>query len=80
KPIAMFNLLSTHTDILQSLDEIFNIDSEYYRAYHRFPTTTNEDLNDTNNDNTNIDLTEDDDNNSDTQSQHEINNPTTTNM
>ncbi|CAM4857437.1 unnamed protein product [Rotaria socialis] len=80
KPIAMFNLLSTHTDILQSLDEIFNIDSEYYRAYHRFPTATNEDLNDTNTDNTNIDLTEDDDNNSDTQSQHEINNPTTTNM
>ena len=33
KPTMMFNLLSTHTDILQGLDEVFNIDSEYYRAY-----------------------------------------------
>ena len=33
KPTAMFNLLSSHTDILQGLEEVFNIDSEYYRAY-----------------------------------------------
>ncbi|CAF3003132.1 unnamed protein product [Rotaria sp. Silwood2] len=76
KPIAMFNLLSTHTDILQSLDEVFNIDSEYYRAYQRYPNNINDDLNEINNDNTNIDLTiDDDDNNSDSQSQHEIINP-----
>jgi E3 ubiquitin-protein ligase EDD1 len=66
KPTAMFNLLSTHTDILQGLEEVFNIDSEYYRAYQRYPT--NGDLNETD-----IELTEEDDNNSDTQSQHEIN-------
>ena len=33
KPSAIFNLLSSHTDILQGLDEVFNIDSDYYRAY-----------------------------------------------
>jgi E3 ubiquitin-protein ligase EDD1 len=33
KPTAMFTLLSNHTDILQGLEEVFNIDSEYYRAY-----------------------------------------------
>ena len=33
KPTAMFNLLSNHTDVLQGLDEVFNVDSEYYRAY-----------------------------------------------
>jgi E3 ubiquitin-protein ligase EDD1 len=69
KPIAMFNLLSTHTDILQGLEEVFNIDSEYSRAYQRHTTDLNE---------TDIELTEDDDNNSDTQSQHEINERQTT--
>ncbi|CAF0980840.1 unnamed protein product [Rotaria sp. Silwood1] len=82
KPIAIFNLLSTQTDILQSLDDIFNIDSEYYRAYQRYPNNINE----INNDNTNIDLIgddnddDDDDNNNnnnnfDHESQHEIINP-----
>jgi E3 ubiquitin-protein ligase EDD1 len=69
KPTALFNLLSTHTDILQSLEEIFNIDSEYSRSYQRNSTDLNE---------TDIELTEDDDNNSDTQSQHEINDRQTT--
>jgi E3 ubiquitin-protein ligase EDD1 len=64
KPIAMFNLLSTHTDILQSLDEIFNINSEYSRINQR-----NE---------TDMELIEDDDNNSDIQSQHDINEHQTT--
>lgn len=77
KPTSMFNLLSTHTDVLQSLEEVFNIDSEYYRAYQRYPTTTmNNDLNEIGIDNTTIntnsELIEDDDNNSDSQSQHEI--------
>jgi E3 ubiquitin-protein ligase EDD1 len=36
KPTAMFNLLSSHTDILQGLEEVFNIDSEYYRAYQEY--------------------------------------------
>ncbi|CAF4055373.1 unnamed protein product, partial [Rotaria sordida] len=82
KPIAMFNLLSTHTDILQSLDEIFNIDSEYYRAYQRYPNNNNNNNNNTNENinEINIDLIEDDDNNSDNQSQHEINNSNTTTM
>jgi E3 ubiquitin-protein ligase EDD1 len=87
KPTAMFNLLSTHTDILQSLEEVFNIDSEYYRAYQENNhSDENEggDLNETDidnifdNTNTNpahIDLIEEDDNNSDAESQHEtINN------
>ena len=73
KPIAMFNLLSTHTDVLQSLDEIFNIDSEYYRAHRRYPNTNGE-VNETDNE-----LLEDDDNHSDTQSQHETTNPTNIN-
>ncbi|CAF1093479.1 unnamed protein product [Adineta steineri] len=79
KPIAMFSLLSTHTDILQSLEEIFNIDSEHSRAYQRSSSTTTEtsiksNLVDNDNmlANTNNDSIEDDDNNSDTQSQHEI--------
>jgi E3 ubiquitin-protein ligase EDD1 len=38
KPTAMFNLLSSHTDILQGLEEVFNIDSEYYRAYQENKT------------------------------------------
>ena len=33
KPAAMFSLLSSHTDILQGLEEVFNIDSESYRSY-----------------------------------------------
>jgi E3 ubiquitin-protein ligase EDD1 len=85
KPIAMFNLLSTYTDILQSLEEVFNIDSECHRAYQRYPMNTNvpmtnTDLNETDVDNitinANIELTEEDDNNSDTQSQHETINVT----
>ncbi|CAF3734360.1 unnamed protein product, partial [Rotaria sordida] len=79
KPIAMFNLLSTHTDILQSLDEIFNIDSEYYRAYQRYPNNNNNNTNENINE-INIDLIEDDANNSDNQSQHEINNSSTITM
>ena len=84
RPMPMFNLLSTHTDILQSLDEVFNIDSEYYRAYHEnihpsSTTTTNEEVNETetmttannNNNSTMIDVPDEDENNSDTQSQHE---------
>jgi E3 ubiquitin-protein ligase EDD1 len=64
KPTTMFNLLSTHTDILQSLDEVFNIDSEYSRVYQRSSTDAVE-----------TDL-EEDDNHSDIQSQPEINHST----
>ena len=83
RPMPMFNLLSTHTDILQSLDEVFNVDSEYYRAYHEnlhpsSSTTTNEEVNEAeattmnnNNNSTMIDVPDEDENNSDTQSQHE---------
>jgi E3 ubiquitin-protein ligase EDD1 len=49
KPTVMFNLLSSHTDILQGLEEVFNIDSEYYRAYqenktNNFQRSTTEDF------------------------------------
>lgn len=86
RPMPMFNLLSTHTDILQSLDEVFNVDSEYYRAYHEnlhpsSTTTTSEEVNEAetttmnninnNNNSTMIDVPDEDENNSDTQSQHE---------
>ena len=40
KPSAMFNLLSNHTDILQGLEEVFNVDSEYYRAYQESRANT----------------------------------------
>ena len=29
KPTTIFNLSSSHTDLLQGLEEVFNIDSEY---------------------------------------------------
>jgi E3 ubiquitin-protein ligase EDD1 len=61
KPTTMFNLLSTHTDILQGLEEVFNIDSEYSRAHQHYSTDRNE---------TDI---EGDDTNSDTESLHGMN-------
>ncbi|CAF0766114.1 unnamed protein product, partial [Didymodactylos carnosus] len=33
KPTAYFQLVSTTTDAIQSLEEVFNVDSQYYRAY-----------------------------------------------
>ena len=42
KPSALFNLLSSHTDILQGLEEVFNIDSEYYRAYQENKSNQNQ--------------------------------------
>jgi E3 ubiquitin-protein ligase EDD1 len=42
KPTAMFNLSSSHTDILQGLEEVFNIDSEYYRAYQENKTNSSQ--------------------------------------
>ncbi|CAF0940743.1 unnamed protein product, partial [Didymodactylos carnosus] len=33
KPTAHFQLVSIHTDAIQGLEEVFNVDSQYYRAY-----------------------------------------------
>ena len=66
KPTALFNSPSSHNDILQSLDEVFNIDSEYSQIYHRSST----DLVDGD--------VEENDNHSDIHDQPEIDRPSTT--
>ena len=66
KPTVMFSSLSSHNDILQSLDEVFNIDSEYSQIYQRVSNDLPE-----------ADV-EDNDNHSDTHSQPEIERPLTT--